>query len=201
MEKIGVTKRLHRELQDQILPNALEFLLQVGGLAPPSCVMARRKTLVDLGLFTEDLYASEDFDLYLRIAGVGRIAVDFTALTLRRLHSENTSASRVRLIYDGIAISEKLKKVSQIARNQRMMQLIERMEARWYREQGALHLENGNRYSARASWTISFRSRPSFRVACYWALSFLPINWLTALQRARAWSRTPRKNSMRLNNG
>jgi glycosyltransferase involved in cell wall biosynthesis len=186
MEKNGLKKHLQAHLRGEVLTNALEMLLESGGLGPPSGAMARRKSLIALGLFPEDLFGVDDFDLYVRVAAFGRIAVDFTPLALRRLHANNASRASIRMVSGAITICRKLYDFAPVRNNDRYLKLVKNREARFQREQGSLQIEAEDRIGARRSWGSSLRLKPSFQVACYWALTFLPTVWVRYIQRAKA---------------
>jgi glycosyltransferase involved in cell wall biosynthesis len=180
LERIGAKARLKASLRDSVVVNAFEVMLEIGGFIPPSAAMARRKTLLDLGLFPEHLQCGEDLELFLRLALRGRIALDLAPLTLRRLHSNNISRDRWRTVSDGLLICRDLEKLDVVARQPRLANLVRRRKASWYREMGSLYLRKDEPLEARKSWAEGFRLAPSFRLGLYWMLSFMPSPWLKA---------------------
>jgi glycosyltransferase involved in cell wall biosynthesis len=73
-----------------------------------SCVVARRQALIDAGLFDPNLYYSEDFDLWLRLAHRGgQIAYQTEVLAHRRSHEASLCADESRLLEGEISVYEK----------------------------------------------------------------------------------------------
>jgi len=182
LERIRAKAHLEASLRNSVVMNAFEVMIKIGGFIPPSAAMARRKTLLDLGLFPEHLECSEDLDLFLRLALRGSIAVDFAPLTLRRLHNSNLSRDRWRVVSDGLLICRDLEKMDAVIQQKRWVNLVRRTKANWCREQGSLYLRAGDLLKARRSWETSFRSWFSPRVAGYWLTSFLPRPWVEVLR-------------------
>jgi len=62
-----------------------------------SCVVARRRALVEVGLFDENLIYGEDFDLWLRLAHYGK-RIDYlrNVHSLRRIHDDNLTCDTIR---------------------------------------------------------------------------------------------------------
>jgi glycosyltransferase involved in cell wall biosynthesis len=74
-----------------------------------SCVVARRNVLIEAGLFDENFIYGEDYDLWLRVAHLGkRIEYLKRVHSMRRIHDENLTADTIRP-YEGQA--EVLKKL------------------------------------------------------------------------------------------
>lgn len=184
MERTHLKDSLQRHLRNNVLLNAARTILELRGLAPPSTILARRESLLAVGGFAENLYC-EDFDLYVRMATTGRIAVELSPVILRRLHSQNASKRRMRMASDGIVVCERLRKLEQISADSKSLEYVDRMDAQWRREQGAIHLETGDRSAARRSWAASYRLNPSLRIAAYFGITFLPSAWTAYLRKLK----------------
>jgi glycosyltransferase involved in cell wall biosynthesis len=87
-----------------------ESLLVEDCSVPTSCALARRQSLVDVGLFDEDqhLITSEDFDLWLRLAfHGGHIGYQQRVLAHHRLHDTSLAANSTRLLQAQISVLRK----------------------------------------------------------------------------------------------
>jgi glycosyltransferase involved in cell wall biosynthesis len=67
-----------------------------GGMIHPS-VMMRKNTLVEIGGYSGNFEAAEDFDLFLRLAEVGRLFNSSRVLLKYRLHAKSVTLSRVTI--------------------------------------------------------------------------------------------------------
>jgi cellulose synthase/poly-beta-1,6-N-acetylglucosamine synthase-like glycosyltransferase len=75
----------------------------------PSCVVARKRALVEAGLFDEALTYSEDLDLWARLTHRGgRIGYRPQVLTRRRVHDQSLTVEVDRLILGQLEMSRKL---------------------------------------------------------------------------------------------
>jgi hypothetical protein len=75
------------ELHPQRGTATLESLLSGDCTIVTSCVVVRKRAVIELGMFDENVRGSEDFDLWLRLAHAGaRIAHQREALGRRRIH-------------------------------------------------------------------------------------------------------------------
>ena len=85
----------------------------VGALLAGRCVVftsttvARRDAVLDAGGFDEGLRRCEDFDLWLRLAGRGRLLYSREVLGWRRLHPASLSASPVAMLRAQIAVRQR----------------------------------------------------------------------------------------------
>ncbi len=86
-----------------------ESLLVEDCAIPTSCALARRRSLVDVGLFDEDLIiGSEDFDLWLRLAfHGGHIGYQQRVLAHHRLHHASLAAHSTRMLQTQIRVLRK----------------------------------------------------------------------------------------------
>src|SRR6185436_3280231 len=74
-----------------------------------SCVVARRRALVEVGLFDENLIYGEDFDLWLRLAHCGK-RIDYlrNVHSLRRSHDGNLTYDTIRSYQGQVDVLKKL---------------------------------------------------------------------------------------------
>ncbi len=85
-----------------------ESLLALECVVLTSCVVARRQSLVDAGLFDEKFTYSEDFDLWLRLARCGgRIAYKRRVLAHHRLHAASLTTNMARLFEGQLEVYRK----------------------------------------------------------------------------------------------
>jgi glycosyltransferase involved in cell wall biosynthesis len=89
-------------------PVTFESLLVEGCSVPTSCALARRRSLLEVGLFDEDLRTSEDFDLWLRLVfHGGHIGYQQRVLAHHRLHPSSLAASSTRMLESQISVLKK----------------------------------------------------------------------------------------------
>jgi hypothetical protein len=121
----------------------------------PSCVVARRSSLVAAGLFDEKLTYSEDLDLWARIThGGGRIDHSPGRLTRRRVHGQSLTVRVDRLILGQLEMSRKLlATLPELTRVQRaaLEDNIARCEARLQLVRATEHLYGGRFAEASAA--------------------------------------------------
>lgn len=104
-----------------------------------SCTVARREALISAGLFDENFYHSEDFDLWLRLAfGGGRIGYQKQVLAKHRIHSASLSSEFGRLIKGELRVHEKLMSTLPLSSNQ-----LEMIEAQMKLRLAELNLGSG----------------------------------------------------------
>jgi glycosyltransferase involved in cell wall biosynthesis len=74
-----------------------------------STVVARRRALIDSGLFDESLRRCEDFELWLRMAYRGtRMSYQTKILAAHRLRSQSLSSDRIRMIESVLRVLQKV---------------------------------------------------------------------------------------------
>ena len=104
-----------------------------------SCTVARRASLIAAGLFDENFYHSEDFDLWLRLAfGGGRIGYQTQVLAKHRIHDASLGSDVRRLIEGELKVHKKLMNTLPLSSSQ-----IEMVERQVKLRQAELDLENG----------------------------------------------------------
>lgn len=85
-----------------------EGLLRWDCVIITSCTVARRKSLIDAGLFDPNLYYSEDFDLWLRLLQRGgQLAYQTEVLAHHRLHAASLCADATRQLKGEISVYER----------------------------------------------------------------------------------------------
>jgi glycosyltransferase involved in cell wall biosynthesis len=71
--------------------------------------LARRDVLIEAGLFDEDFYNSEDFDLWIRVLAVGgRIGFNSTVLTNYRRRAESLTTNTERMLMHHMLVWDKM---------------------------------------------------------------------------------------------
>jgi glycosyltransferase involved in cell wall biosynthesis len=105
-------------------PVTLESLLKLDCKLITSGTVVRRQSLLNAGLFDENLRCCEDYDMWVRIADRGaRMAYQCKVLGLHRIHPEATTANESYLIHSQIAVFTKLgQTLALIPRHQAIVQ-------------------------------------------------------------------------------
>lgn len=94
-----------------------ESLLRFECSVITSCVVARRRSLIEAGLFDPSFLRSEDYDLWLRLAlAGGSIAYQTRALARHRVHGESLAADSARMFESQIAVYEKTARTPGLSR-------------------------------------------------------------------------------------
>ncbi len=187
LEQNGVKARLDTLAPCGVLLNPFELLLEVGPYFSPSSMVARRESVLQIGLFDEDIYCTDDLDLWLRLSLKYRFAVLNDALSLRRIHARNTSNDTWTMLTNEIKTYEKLERhAPTVIPGTRWRKLLRKRMASKLRDQGAGFLERGDLLLARQSWAKGFRASCSLRLAAYWLATFLPQSCVEGL---RNWKR------------
>jgi len=110
----------------------------------PSCVVARLKALIQVGLFDESLTYSEDTDLALRMAYRGaRIAFQRRPLVMRRTHPGSLNATRQKVEQGELRVLEKLGRTLDLSSRQRAL-----LQQRVNRRRALIDLREGKEYLA-----------------------------------------------------
>jgi glycosyltransferase involved in cell wall biosynthesis len=191
LENCRIKSRLDRLAPNGILRNPFELLLEVGCYIFPSSTLVRRECLLQVGLFDEVMYGTEDIDLWLRLSLKYRFAVLNDPLVLRRMHTTNISRDVWTRVTNEIKVYEKLGRYGPtVVSNRRRRRLLCDKKASLFREQGALFLERGDILSARKTWAKSVRSSFTARIAAYWLATFLPQSCVVRLRNWKAHMRS-----------
>jgi len=107
-----------------------------------SCTVARRPVLLNAGLFDENFYRAEDFDLWLRLGyGGARLLLQQKVLARRRAHGDALTASDVGIQIDEVRVLDKLERTLQLPPD-----VLLALQQRRSRTQACLDVEQGKRY-------------------------------------------------------
>jgi glycosyltransferase involved in cell wall biosynthesis len=123
-------------------PVTLESLLAEHCTVVTSTVVARRRALIDAGLFDESFREAEDYDLWLRLAHRGAsIRYQYKVLGRYRVRPGSLSSSDERMSVSLLQVLERFQKTFELASGTRNV-LRQRLE----REQAFLDLTRGKEY-------------------------------------------------------
>lgn len=114
---------------------------------PTSATVVRRRIIQEAGLFDENFFHAEDFDLWLRIAyRGGKISYQRKVLARHRLRPESLSASPARMRAAFVQVLTKLEKILQLPVETRLLlqDKLAQVQAHNEFEQGMLYLFAGN---------------------------------------------------------
>ena len=130
-------------------PVTFESLLQGRCTIITSCVVARKQALVAAGLFDENFYHSEDFDLWLRLARRGgQMSYRPHVLARHRLHAASLGADDRRLIEGELKVYQKLLRALPASASEH-----ELVRARMERRRADLALEDGRQQFMAGQYT------------------------------------------------
>ncbi|HWQ34200.1 MAG TPA: glycosyltransferase family A protein [Blastocatellia bacterium] len=143
-----------------------------------STVVARRQALIEAGLFDEDFWRCEDFDLWLRMAHRGlRIAYQTQLLGGHRCRRDSLSATSTRMLESEIEVLRKIERTLPLTSDRRRMLIAakNRCQAAIDLERGKQHLLAGDYRHAREilSRSGTLRSTLKLRLALL-GLRFAP---------------------------
>jgi glycosyltransferase involved in cell wall biosynthesis len=190
-ERRGLKSRLGTAARGGVLLNPLELLIELDHFILTGALLARRDALTQIGLYDEALYCAEDLDLLMRLSVRFRFAVVDQALMLRRVHRQNMTHDRVKILAGTVNAFGKVEYyASATAPGTRWRKVLQKRKARFLRAQGVLYLERGDFVSARRTWARSLQSSFTPTVAVYWFASFLPQSWVEVLSN---WNRRIRR--------
>lgn len=185
-ERLGIKSRLRILAPHRILLNPFELLLDVGSYFATSAVLVRRGALLEVGLFDESLTSCEDLDLWLRLAATYRFCPVREVLMHRRIHGQNMSSDRRRMITTWAEVLDRAGRYAQMVPDgSRRQKLPWNQRAALLKSQGALYWTEGNLGAARESWKKGLRATRSLKFAMYLLASYLPRTWVTSVQTWR----------------
>lgn len=158
-----------------------ESLLIEKCVIPTSCTVARKKVLLEAGLFDESPThrGVEDYDLWLRVANHGgRISYQESVLAKRRVRADSLSNGQVAMAEGHLSVLEKLDKMLelQIETRSLLRRHMALVQARCELAKGKSCLANGRAEEARMHLMAAntyFRSR-KLRLAVF-MLSVAPV--------------------------
>jgi len=103
-------------------PVTVEALLEQRCVLITSCVVVRRQVLLEAGLFDENYFRSEDFDLWVRLAhGGGKLAYQRKVLAHHRVRGDSLAADRTRMQRSAIEVYENLTRKLALTPRQRAL--------------------------------------------------------------------------------
>ncbi|MDQ3816739.1 MAG: glycosyltransferase family 2 protein [Acidobacteriota bacterium] len=171
-----------------------------------SCAVARREALIAAGLFDENFYHSEDFDLWLRLAfRGGRIGYQKQVLAKHRIHGASLGADVRRLMEGELRVHKKL--MSSLPLSSAQLGMVERQVKL---RQAELDLENGKQQFAAREYAEAreslgraneFYKSGKLRLALFilriapGALRYMYGIWQWILMRRLKGSSRPRRRS------
>ncbi len=112
-----------------------------------SGTVVRRQSVIDAGLFNEELRYAEDYDLWLRVAKQGsRLAYQEQVLLNKRMHGASLSSDRQRLHESALCVLEKSKNEPGLSQDvkEAIAEQSARLTALVKLEQGKVHLSRGD---------------------------------------------------------
>jgi glycosyltransferase involved in cell wall biosynthesis len=169
-DKVERRKNDHR-----IVPSVLTMeLLLRGNPIVCSTVVCRRQAILDVGGFDEnpDLIASEDYDLWLRMANVEPFAYLAEPLTFYRVHEGSLSANP-RFLRGVDRILDKV--LALHAGEAHFENLVRRRRAELRCDVAWDMLREGKRQQARSMLAEARGHMPAWKVLRMWLRSFLPV--------------------------
>jgi glycosyltransferase involved in cell wall biosynthesis len=183
LENTGLKVRLESLAPDGILLNPFETFLEVRNYVLPSTVLVKRNALVEIGLFDESIYCTDDLDLWLRLSLRYRFGVVAETLMLRRMHADNMSNDTWTMLTNEIKTYEKVERYApKVASGTRWRKLLRKRMGPMLREQGSGYMGRGKLLLARETWAKCFWRSHSPVYAVYWLLTFLPKSWVECLR-------------------
>ena len=109
-------------IKPSLKPVTFEGLVAGDCTIVTSSVVARRRALIDAGLFDERFFYSEDFDLWLRLAHRGgRIDHHSQVLAVRRVRADSLSADPRKMLEGAMDVCFKLIETLELTERQRSL--------------------------------------------------------------------------------
>lgn len=127
-------------------PVTFESLLTEECQIPTSAVIVRRQVVQDAGLFDEQLWRCEDYDLWLRIAHRGaRIAHQQKVLGASRVRLDSLAAQNIKMLESMVRVLAKLETELRVTPERRVLLRREtaRAQANMDLERGKVYLQQG----------------------------------------------------------
>jgi glycosyltransferase involved in cell wall biosynthesis len=177
----------------------LESLLKMDCRLITSCTVVRRQSLVDAGMFDENLRCCEDFDLWVRLADRGsRMAYHYKVLGKRRIHGESVTADNTFFFQSQAGVFAKIvQNLPLIPRHQEIVRKqIERCQANMQLHRSKAELIAGRYSDAVAALKSANAYFQSSRLqAVQWGIQLMPSALRVAYcARDRWYKRLGRKN-------
>ncbi len=168
-ERYGLTKSYFGH--DHLVVDATSKLLQ-GNFIPTGTVIARRSTLLEVGLFDERFRLAEDWDFWLRIALRHPIAYSRKLWKLKRVHASNLSNDTEAMVKAALSVMEKLR-ASCAAELAACGADIRTHLRNAYRNLGYFYLRQRRLSHARRAFRTSLAHGLQARALAYWCSTFL----------------------------
>lgn len=153
----------NRTYMEELMPTSaavgeVTFLGLVSGAQTlvTSGVLARRKPIMEVGLFDEALRDSEDFDLWLRLARHGaRMVYHREVLLQRRCHQDSLSGDDFNVLTRALRAYDRVERSPDLSPNEReeVSAIIRERRALLEFELGKLHLAAGDFAASRESFS------------------------------------------------
>ncbi len=131
-----------------------------------SGVVARRHTIIDIGLFDPDLRRAQDFDLWLRLACAGhRLSFQRKALLKYRCRTDSLSGGVINSHRRELRIFDKIEQSYELSAEQRtqVVETIRKRRALLQFELGKLYAARGEFEHAHESFADAQRLQPSLK--------------------------------------
>jgi glycosyltransferase involved in cell wall biosynthesis len=168
---------------DSIVVDAVPKLLRMNFL-PTGTVLARKRCLLEVGLFDEQLTLCEDWDLWLRVALKFPIAYSSRLWELKRIHSTNLSSNAISMAKAKLQVMEKINKEYKID-FENWNTDVSAYLCEGYRNLGYRYLRELFLAEARSAFIKSLVHRIEPRVILYWISTFLGVRVLGPVFRLR----------------
>lgn len=143
-----------------------------------SSVLVRRSALVECGLFDEELWRGQDFDMWVRLAHRGaRFEYTSAPLVVRRLHGANLSGDRMTELERARAVLVKLSVKLDLSPGEQdaLRSRVGRLDSWAEAEQGKRSLKAGDVAAARARFARAANDQADWSTrAAAWAMRFAP---------------------------
>ncbi len=194
-EHFGESLVTNRTYMEELMPASapvgeVTFLGLVSGAQAlvTSGVLARRKPIMDVGLFDEALRDSEDFDLWLRLARHGaRLRYQRVVLLQRRCHQDSLSGDEFNILTRALRAYDRVERWHDLlaAEREEVSVIIRERRALLEFELGKLHLVAGDFAAARESFARANELNRSWKMQTALALSNLAPGLMKAIYLRR----------------
>lgn len=170
--------------QSRTIDNALAALVQKNFI-PTGTVLVKRATLLEAGLFNNDIRFGEDLELWAKIAAQHPISCMPDLLMLRRLHNQNATNSTKPMMEDLVTVMQSIRhytKDTLKAQNISADQLV----ADAWANLGYWQFVNSNYTGAKKAFLSSLKEQPNKRSLMYLIACFLPRRIIKTLRNTKA---------------
>jgi len=172
-----------RILDGKPVPDALSKLVKKNFI-PTGTVLAKRSTLMEVGLFNDTIRYGEDLELWAKIAAKYPVACLPDILMLRRQHGNNATQASEKMLMDLTKVTESLgEKCASELKQQHINPKQMISESHW--TLGYWYFVNGDQIKARKSFLTSLQAHWSSRSAIYLFVSYFSQNYVDILRRLK----------------